>query len=74
LSYRLDELEAAHALLEREERHADLRLLGLVRDDVDELRDLLLFGELRGDRGHVRTGRDTVDRLRRELAWATHSD
>src|SRR5258708_27225183 len=64
----LDELEALHAVGEREERHADLRLLGLVGHDVDELRDLLFLADLLGHPGHVVPRQVAVDRLRRELA------
>src|SRR4051812_21352721 len=63
----LDELKAEVALLEREHRHTDLRLFGLVRHDVDELRDRLFFGDLFRDARHVVAGEITVDRLRGEL-------
>src|SRR3989449_606848 len=64
----LDELEALHALGEWQHRHPDLRLLGLVRDDIDKLGDRLLFGDLLRDPRHVVAREIAVHRLRRELA------
>src|SRR5256885_585086 len=63
----LDQLEAELTLFEREHRHPHLRLLGLVRNDVDELGNGLLLGDLLRDTGHVVAGEIAVDRLRREL-------
>src|SRR6266568_3895937 len=64
----LDELEAELAFLVRQHRHPDLRLLGLVRDDVDELWNGFLFGDLLGDARHVVTREIAVDRFGRELS------
>src|SRR2546428_12704086 len=64
----LYELEAELALLEWEHRHPDLRLLGLVRDDVDELGHRLFFGDLLGNARHVVAREVAIDRLRGELA------
>src|SRR5437867_3772105 len=64
----LDHLEGLHAVGERQHRHAHLRLLGLVRDDVDELGHALFLGDVLRDASHVVAGEVAVDRLRRELA------
>src|SRR5437867_2112538 len=64
----LDHLEGLHAVGERQHRHAHLRLLGLVRHDVDELGHALFLGDVLRDTGHVVAGQVAIDGLRRELA------
>src|SRR5438552_638244 len=64
----LDHLDRLTALGERQHRHTHLRLLGLVRHDVDELRHPLFLGDVLRDPRHVVAREVAIDRLRRELA------